>query len=120
MHNTWYLTKENALLCPDCVRDEVKDNDLDPLGEYVTDIDDDDVCSLCEDWKGSFDHLTQYTDDDIASAVEEYKAIQDDIDNYDGPVTCIFSFGYGDVWADGDVTAFGRVVFTVYDRGIVS
>jgi len=61
-----------------------------------------------------------YTDYDIEIAVREYRKIQDDIDDYDGPVTCMFSFGYGDVHSDGEVTAYGRVVFTVDDSGVVS
>lgn len=32
-------------------------------------------------------------------------------DTYDGPTTAMFSFGYGDIFADGDVVAFGSVIF---------
>jgi len=48
-----------------------------------------------------------YTDYDIEIAVREYKDIQDDIDDYDGPVTCMFSFGYGDVTATARLPRMG-------------
>jgi len=52
-----------------------------------------------------------YTDYDIEIAVREYKDIQDDIDDYDGPVTCMFSFGYGDVWRWGGYRAWAGCVY---------
>ena len=32
-------------------------------------------------------------------------------ETYDGPTTAMFSFGYGDIFSDGDVVAFGSVIF---------
>lgn len=62
-----------------------------------------------------------YTDHDVAIAVREYRDIQENIDDYDGPVTAVFSFGYGEVWSDGDVTGLmRRVVFKVDADGVAS
>ncbi len=80
----------------------------------VSNDDTDDVdCPVCA-------KRLPYLDSDVTTAAEEYKAIQDDIDDYDGPVTAVFSWGYGEVWADGEVTAFGQTVFTVDADGKVS
>jgi len=63
-----------------------------------------------------------YTDSDVAQAVESYRDMEDTED--DGwtpePEVMMFSFGYGELWPDGEVIAFGRVVFTVDSDGVVS
>lgn len=61
----------------------------------------------------------EYTDYDVKIAIQAYKAVMADIDEYDGPEIAVFSFGYGEIWADGDVTAHGRVVFKVNEDGEV-
>ena len=36
-------------------------------------------------------------------------------DTYDGPSLCVLSTGYAEVYADGDVVAYGRTLFNVED-----
>ncbi len=52
---------------------------------------------------------------DIDTATQAWLDIQADLDAYDGPETVMLSTGYADVWADGDVTAHGYVLFNVAD-----
>jgi hypothetical protein len=50
---------------------------------------------------------------DIEHARATWAALNEDPDNYDGPETIMLSIGYADVWLDGDVVAFGKVVANV-------
>ena len=44
---------------------------------------------------------------DRAHARKIWEELQEDADSYDGPEIAMFSFGYGEVWLDGDVTSAG-------------
>lgn len=56
-----------------------------------------------------------YTDRDVELAREILSARESDPDDDGGPETAMFSWGYGDVWLDGEVSAYGVVVFNVND-----
>jgi len=62
----------------------------------------------------------KYNKSDVAHAKEIFFRIRAEAEETgeSGPEPAAFSFGYGDVWTDGDVTAnhYG-VVFTLDDDG---
>ena len=53
------------------------------------------------------------TDHDTEHARATWAELNENPDEYDGPETIMLSFGYADVYLDGDVVAFGKVVANV-------
>jgi hypothetical protein len=63
----------------------------------------------------------KYNKSDVRHAKEIFfrlRAHEEETGVNDGPEPAMFSFGYGDVWIDGEVTASGfGVVFALDDDG---
>ena len=62
----------------------------------------------------------RYTEDDVDVAVEALLDMQQYPDEYDGPIVCVFSFGYGSVHLDGAVKVHKQIVFTIANEWEVS
>jgi hypothetical protein len=60
------------------------------------------------------------TNSDIRHCIETYRGLteRNEGDTYDGPETVMISFGYADVYLDGDVVVWGGLVCNVADREI--
>lgn len=56
-----------------------------------------------------------FTADDVAHTRDTFLTLDDE--TYDGPETVMLSFGYADVWMDGEITAYGSVVFALDTDG---
>jgi hypothetical protein len=56
-----------------------------------------------------------FSEHDIRHAQQTHEELMQNIDEYDGPEIIMTSRGYAEVWLDGEIVQFGRVVFDVDD-----
>jgi hypothetical protein len=51
------------------------------------------------------------SDADIRDLTKEWEAM--DPDSYDGPEVVMTSIGLVDLWLDGEITGYGRIIYTL-------